>query len=226
MNSLKSFSLSNALTAGFKTYIEHFALFAKMTLAYILFCALADTLIVVSCALLYLYFLKGSIVSPLTLVLMVPLGLLLLLFLGVTQSYYHYQIIRFGLTLRRGQTPLWTDIFGTDGTFQTFFFARLLYVVRIFLWSLLLIIPGIYQATRYYFTGYSIVDSKTTTVSEDKKVALSLSAGIEWSLLFLLILGYAFMFPRLLLLILEPILVLAGVDAYQQRIDSLNLRKL
>ena len=171
MNSLKSFSLSNALTAGFKTYIEHFALFAKMTLAYILFCALADTLIVVSCALLYLYFLKGSIVSPLTLVLMVPLGLLLLLFLGVTQSYYHYQIIRFGLTLRRGQTPLWTDIFGTDGTFQTFFFARLLYVVRIFLEPSSHHIPGIYQATRYYFTGY-FVDSKTTTVSEDKRVAL------------------------------------------------------
>ena len=220
MNSPKSFSLSNSLTAGFKTYIEHFALFAKMTLAYIVFSSLVGILIVGSYALLYLFLLNGTpLTQQLLIVTSVPLGLLFLLFADLTHSYYHYQIIRFGLKLGRGQIPQWTDIFSTDGTFQTFYFARLLYGARNLLWTFLLIIPGIYQATRYFFTGYSIIDMKTTTISEDKQFALSLSAGIEWSLFLLLILGYVFMSPRLLLLmiLLEPILVLAGVDAYQQR---------
>ena len=148
----------------------------------------------------------------------------LVLFFLAAQAYYHYQIIRCGLKLSNGETPLWTDLWTTGGMFGTFFHARLLYTLRIALWSLLLLIPGIYQATVYFFTGYSIVDSRARTVYEDQRIARSLSTGIRWQLLFLVLMSTLFTHSGvwLLILALEPIIVLAGVDAYKQQINALR----
>lgn len=219
MNSSRPFSLSKALITGFSTYVENFNLFAKATVAcYGLYALLA--IFGVGLISSFRTMAGEELATPSMKGLGVLLYLLLVLCFGIVQCYYHHQILRFGLKLSHGETSRWTDLFRPNGTFGSFLCARFLYALRNRLWSILLIIPGIYQATAYLFSGYSIVDQQSNSVWQDKKYAHMLSSGIRWPLFGLLVLGYTLTILSFGLLtpLFKPILILTRLAAYKQRI--------
>ncbi len=225
METQKPFSLLNALKAGVNTYIQNIGFFVSIAIVFDgLFYALSLLVGFISFDDIRNCLAQGDL-TCLFKSRSLPTLLAFIMFSEVAGSYYHYQILRFGLKLSKVQTFRWTDLFTTDGTFGTFFHARLLYFLRNALWSILLIIPGIYQATVYFFTGYSLVDSRTKTVFEDQKFARSLSVGIRWPLLLLVVPNFLFtnsLLRLVIIMLLQPIMMLAGVNAYEQQINALS----
>ena len=95
---------------------------------------------------------------------------------------------------------------------------------KLFFGMVLLIVPGIYYAGRYFFAGYSILDGTTQSITEDTKNITNITQGVKLKLV-----GIFLVFNILPLLILKlltgtiipnvllvPVTTLMYVHIYEQ----------
>ncbi len=233
MLKFKTFSYTDAFKFAFSKYMDNFLLFLGITLTFAaLFIAAAILFLglgIFTSSFSYVSFVpvSTSYFPNITLITQEPNnyrliftgGLFYVLTLYVLKEFYYYQLIRYGLSFYE-HTPLkWSDFFGFDFTqFLKFIGARLLYVIKIILGLICLIIPGLYMVAKYFFSGFSLVDDKTHSIHEDKKMAAALSSEIMWSVFwFAVITGLLFgALSGFITIFLAPIPVLAQVHAYKK----------
>ena len=155
--------MSKALKWGYRNLIIIFGSFLKLTLYF-----WAST-----CLLGVLYniiglmrenwvmppFYSGPIALLTPLILMIVSSLLFF----ILEEYYLFQMTRIGFALYDHKSVEWTTILDPKNFF-TFLGARWLYMIKVFLGTLLLIIPGAYLFVKYFFTGFPIIDGLTNSV--------------------------------------------------------------
>lgn len=112
-----------------------------------------------------------------------------------------YGIMNFFLSISRGENPQTADLFSGFSRFVDTFILYLLSCIFIFLWSLLLIIPGIIAALRYSQAYYLLKDnpgispleainrSKAMMDGHKGRLFMLLLSFIGWYLLALLTFG-------------------------------------
>ena len=95
-------------------------------------------------------------------------------------TYFGYQLIQLGMGIYDGKRPTLSELFSFEGKrYFSFTGARLLYVLKVTLGTLLFVIPGIYFAFKYIFAGYSLVEGTSTTISNDTAVSAQLSDQVK-----------------------------------------------
>ena len=113
---------------------------------------------------------------------------------------YNSITIRGALVIYNQEKPLLSTI-RTEARshFFTYLRAQLWYSLRILLGIILLIIPGIYIRIRYFFTGFSILEKRTSTVFEDKNFVYALNKNAFWQIfLFALVITLVVLLPQIL----------------------------
>ena len=206
----KNFSISEALSWGFKSFSNHFWLFLKINLVFLL---------------AYGFLYSSAIFraqwdvffSPLSISASFFFAIVYYLLFLIAEEYYLFHMTRIGLALYDGKPVKWTSIFEIHNFF-TFFGARWLFMIKVFLGTVLLIIPGIYIGCKYFFTGYPIIDQSTELVSDDKEIAQEVTAGVRWKILWygivmMLLTALTYLFLATLLLL--PVLFLSHVYVYR-----------
>lgn len=111
------------------------------------------------------------------------IAILSALFSTILLEYWRFQILRSGLKLADHQKPDWKIIFEANN-FITYFWARMWFLIKIFIGFIFFIIPGIYLYCKYIFTGYTIADEKADSISKDKDIVQSLTVGVRWKIFF------------------------------------------
>lgn len=131
--------------------------------------------------------------------------------LGATSIFIHLARTGEELTIDR--------LFSQKEIFWRALLASVAYYALVIVGFLLLIIPGIYLALRYYFLLFVIIDEKPETVGEAFKRAGALTKGKVWPLfVFMLLLillniaGFVALFVGLLVTV--PVATLALVHCY------------
>ena len=97
---------------------------------------------------------------------------------GVVEVGYSH----FNLELYEGQTPGIGELFGYFGYWKTAALAKLLRAVYVFLWSLLLVIPGIVASLSYSMTGFILAEHPELTASEAIARSKEMMYGNRWRL--------------------------------------------
>ena len=97
-----------------------------------------------------------------------------------------YGPLEFGFTAymisaSRRENPEINKIFSGFNRFGDTFFAGVLTSIFIFLWSLLLIVPGIIAAMRYSMTFYILCDNPEMSASEAIDKSCEMMNGYKWS---------------------------------------------
>lgn len=106
------------------------------------------------------------------------MGLVLLLLGSVISLGY----ARFNLDLADGQDAQLPTLFSYFPWFKTAFCARLLTGLYVFLWSLLLLIPGIIASYSYAMTPYILANHPELTAREAIARSKELMSGNRWRL--------------------------------------------
>jgi uncharacterized membrane protein len=91
----------------------------------------------------------------------------------------------FSLSLSRVKEAMLEQIFQGFNNFSTAFIAYLLVIVYVFLWTLLLIIPGIIAALGYSMTFYILADEPLTKPQDALKKSKSMMDGYKLKLFYL-----------------------------------------
>jgi uncharacterized membrane protein len=131
-------------------------------------------------------------------------------------NYYQYQLLRFAFEIYEGKQIVWKDFFVFSKLF--FFYG----IARIIRWTLIffgcfLVVPALYWATKYYFAGYSFVEDRSLSISEDRTFTKNLTQGVRWKLIGFAIINWFFMIiASITLQFALPIIYLAKVHIYQQ----------
>lgn len=89
---------------------------------------------------------------------------------------------RLNLDLMDGQSPALSQLFSYFPYWKTMLAARFLRSLLVFLWSLLLVIPGIVASFSYAMTGYLLAEFPDMTASEAISRSKELMAGNRWRL--------------------------------------------
>ncbi len=89
---------------------------------------------------------------------------------------------KFNLELVDTQTPQLNTLFGYFRHWKTAVCADLLKALYVFLWSLLLLIPGIMASYSYAMTGYILAENPWMTASEAIAQSKQLMRGNRWRL--------------------------------------------
>ncbi len=118
------------------------------------------------------------------------------------------------------------DLFSQSSNLPDFFVATSVYVVLGIIGIFLLIVPGVYFITRYYFYGIVLIDKGYGPI-ESLKYASRLSKGFRWQIFVLLLLLISInIFGVLLLglgiLVSLPISILVSVNLYKKLSDRIN----
>ena len=102
-------------------------------------------------------------------------------------------VIIFSLNISRGNNPKVEDIFEGFKNFKSSVGAYLLMLLFIFLWSLLLVVPGIIAAFSYSMTFYILADDPSISPMEAIDKSIAMMKGNKWKyfLLCLRFLGWA-----------------------------------
>lgn len=92
-----------------------------------------------------------------------------------------------GLTMQslkviRDDKPTVNDIFSGFKNFGNAFLANLINNILIFLWSLLLIVPGIIKAYSYSMTFYIMSDDPQISANDARKKSMEMMRGNKWRL--------------------------------------------
>lgn len=114
---------------------------------------------------------------------------------GALSRYYIGAIASFVITgpFALGFTVVSLNVIRTNGVelkqmfngfnnFGTAFLVNLLNGIFIFLWSLLLIVPGIIKSFAYSMTYYVLADNPSMTATEARKRSIELMRGNKWRL--------------------------------------------
>ncbi|NTW15174.1 MAG: DUF975 family protein [Candidatus Moranbacteria bacterium] len=86
----------------------------------------------------------------------------------------------FFLSASRGETPAFERLFDGFRRYTTYLSAYWLIVLFVFLWSLLLVIPGIVAAIAYSMTYFVIADDPSVRASEAMRRSKELMRGYGW----------------------------------------------
>lgn len=126
---------------------------------------------------------------------------------------------RIALETLEGKAPKVADLTALLGRGPTFLLAFSIYLVAVVGGLALLIVPGIFMATRYAFFG-QVVATRPTSAFEALRDAAALSEGRRWTLCVFLLLGLLLnlagaAFLGLGLLITFPVSLLAASDLYR-----------
>ncbi len=113
------------------------------------------------------------------------------------------------LPVKVGQNRAFLDVYRTgenldiknlfyyfkNGNYGNITVNLILKYIVIFLFSLLLIIPGIYKSYQYYFIDYILSDDPTLKFKEAKEISIKMTDGIKWDLFIFEIsfVGWAFL---------------------------------
>ena len=124
-----------------------------------------------------------AVIAFLTYTLIATLALALLL--CVLGSVIRLGYARFNLSLIDGETPDLGALFSYFPWFKTAFCARFLVGLYIFLWSLLLIIPGICATYSYAMTSYILAENPDLTAREAIARSKEMMYGHRWDLFWL-----------------------------------------
>lgn len=89
---------------------------------------------------------------------------------------------RFNLDLTAGETPSFETLFSYFPHWKTVAAAQLLQTVYIFLWTLLLVIPGIVAGYSYAMTGYILAEHPEFSASETIAQSKAMMEGNRWRL--------------------------------------------
>ena len=89
---------------------------------------------------------------------------------------------RFNLDLTAGETPSFETLFSYFPHWKTVAAAQLLQTVYIFLWTLLLVIPGIVAGYSYAMTGYILAERPELSASETIAQSKAMMEGNRWRL--------------------------------------------
>lgn len=126
----------------------------------------------------YLIVLIITIVAQFLPILGIIIGLLIGGPLGVGICY-------FTLNISRNQEATVGQVFEGFNNFETAFSAHILRSIFIFLWTLLLIIPGIIATYRYAMTYYILADDKTIGGMDALRKSSEMMEGNKWRLFLL-----------------------------------------
>ena len=89
---------------------------------------------------------------------------------------------RFNLNLTAGETPSFETLFSYFPHWKTVAVAQLLQTVYIFLWTLLLVIPGIVAGYSYAMTGYILAEHPELSAGEAIAQSKAMMEGNRWRL--------------------------------------------
>ncbi|HXB30616.1 MAG TPA: DUF975 family protein [Puia sp.] len=91
----------------------------------------------------------------------------------------------FSLSISRGKEPMLEQIFQGFNRFSDAFIAYVLILVYVFLWTLLLIVPGIIAALGYSMTFYIMTDDPLIKPQDALKKSKSMMNGHKMKLFYL-----------------------------------------
>ncbi len=119
-------------------------------------------------------------------------------------------LIKFNLAMVDGNQPKFGDIFSQSNRFVFGLWLRLRMQIFTFLWTLLLIIPGIVKSYSYSMAGFIAYENPDMTAKEAMEVSMAMMKGNKWRLFCLQIsfIGWA------ILSIFTAGIGLLWVDAY------------
>lgn len=86
----------------------------------------------------------------------------------------------FYLSIARGTEAKFEQLFDGFKVYATYLVAYLLILVYVFLWALLLIVPGIIAAISYSMTYFIIADEPTIAASDALKRSKEMMRGNKW----------------------------------------------
>ena len=231
MKQTKQISYERAINFGFSSFINNIFTFFILWVSTIVLSLVALLLFIlawVPSLLLYGFTLTSS---RLLLAVTVPIGMAIsfstfTLAIAFFMEFYHYQMVRFSLAIYEGEPLPWTQFFSFSWRpFIPFCIARFIRWFFIVL-GILLIIPAIYWACKYYFAGYSLVDSTNELVTEDREYTRKLTQGVKWQILGFIILLYVLsFFLALTLMFALPIIYLAQIHAYKQLVEQVKAQE-
>lgn len=122
----------------------------------------------------------GMIVFSAVFVVLAAIALALLFF--VLGSFVQVGYAKFNLNLVSYKSLSFETLFGFWTYWKTTAVASLLRGIYVFLWSLLLVIPGIMASYSYAMTDYFLAENPELTASEAIALSKEMMAGNRWRL--------------------------------------------
>ncbi len=109
-----------------------------------------------------------------------------LIIVGLVQyvigSFVSLGLIQYNLDLIDGRDAEFSQIFSQAPMFGKAFWLRLRMSIFTFLWTLLLIIPGIIKSYAYSMSGFILTENPEMTAKEAMQVSEKMMAGNKWRL--------------------------------------------
>jgi len=116
------------------------------------------------------------------------------------------------LKLREGQSPVVGHIFNGYSIMGKSIWLYILMQIFIFLWSLLLLIPGLIKAYAYMLSFYILAENPGMTAREALRESKRITKGYKWSLF---VLGLSFLLWALLGIITFGIALIYVIPYYE-----------
>jgi hypothetical protein len=175
MSQQRDFPYLQSVYYALTTFIDHFSLFFPLS------CIWAVLFIIFEYAIKPLVSTLG-IVLPFGHFIAAALCMLLLVSLIIL---FQYQLLIASLSLYKREPLDPMELFSKEHPLlMKFLKARLIFLVKVFLGLLLAIVPGLYLASQYYFSGFSLLAHEENFIPQDAYRASVLSQGCQWQLLF------------------------------------------
>ncbi len=193
----KTFSYTEAFRFAARTFIDNFSVF--LSFFAVIFGLMCILIALDTGVKFWLHIpLEPSLGTDLSIIknnlLIIATGMVYSIFYYLLFFYYGYQILRAGFALYDNKVVQWKDFFAASHFFR-YLGAILWFTLKIFAGLMVFILPGIYIATKYWFTGYSLVDNRSHSIDEDAMFAAHVSKNVLWR-----ILGLVFIYGFILML--------------------------
>ena len=112
-----------------------------------------------------------------------PVQTFLSIFLNLLSMLVGAGFVMFLMDVRRGEAPPYAAMFDSFSILGRIIWLQINIYVRVFLWSLLFIIPGIAAAYRYRFALYNLLEDPTLSASEAIARSKAQTYGMKLELL-------------------------------------------
>jgi hypothetical protein len=164
---MKTFSIKEVLSVGWKAFKGNLSVF-----------------ITFGVAMLAIWFLEqvGLGIARHSGPMKAALSALVTLAARVGQIWLQVGLFRMALKLVDGQPISTDDFLKAHGDFLGYLLASVLYGLIVGAGMILLVVPGIYWAVRYWAYGYALVDEHVDPVAALKRSAV-LTQGVKWEVL-------------------------------------------
>ncbi|HYV44172.1 MAG TPA: hypothetical protein VFA20_04885 [Myxococcaceae bacterium] len=161
---MKTFSIKEVLVAGWKAFRENLSVFVTFGVA-----------------MLAIWFLEqvGLGIANSSGPMKPALSALVTLAARVGQIWLQVGLFRMALKLVDGQAVTTDDFLRAHGDFLGYLLASVLYGLIVGAGMILLVVPGIYWAVRYWAYGYAVVDEHVDPVTALKRSTV-LTDGVKW----------------------------------------------